>query len=121
MAAAVVTAALVGGHTPAGGPAVAAIVAIAAIVAMPAAAALSIYLGRPDRDLAIVMLHPGVSYALQAAPVVMTALAFVPIIAATAVEPPATPASVAFAVAWPGLAVAGGVLAFLRTRVWQAR
>ena len=121
VAAAAVTAALVGGHTPAGGPAVAAIVAIAAIVAMPAAAALSIYLGRPDRDLAIVMLHPGVSYALQAAPVVMTALAFVPIIAATAVEPPATPASVAFAVAWPGLAVAGGVLAFLRTRVWQAR
>jgi hypothetical protein len=28
---------------------------------------------------------------------------------------------VAFTVAWPAIAVAGGVLAFLRTRVWQAR
>ncbi len=121
VAAAVVTASIVGGHTPAGGPAVTAIVAVAALAAMPAAAALSIYLGRPDRDLAIVMLHPGVSYALQAAPVVMTALAFAPIIAATAVEPPASPAGVAFTVAWPAIAVAGGVLAFLRTRVWQAR
>jgi hypothetical protein len=121
VAAAVVTTAVVGGHTPAGGVAVTVIVVLAALAAMPAAAALSIYLGRPDRDLAVVMLHPGVSYALQAAPVVMTALAFVPIIAATAVEPPASPAGVAFAVAWPGIAVAGGVLAFLRTRVWQAR
>jgi hypothetical protein len=94
---------------------------VAAIAAMPAAAALSMYLGRPDRDLAVVMLHPGVSYALQAAPVVMTALAFVPIVAATTVEPPASPAGVAFAVAWPGIVVAGGVVAFLRSRVWQAR
>jgi hypothetical protein len=100
---------------------VTAIVVVAAIAAMPAAAALSMYLGRPDRDLAVVMLHPGVSYALQAAPLLMTALAFVPIVAATAVKPPATPAGVAFAVAWPAIAVAGGVLAFLRTRVWQAR
>jgi hypothetical protein len=79
------------------------------------------YLGRPDRDLAIVMLHPGVSYALQAAPVVLTALAFLPIVAATAAEPPSTPAGLAFVVAWPGVAIAMGVLAFLRTRVWQAR
>jgi hypothetical protein len=119
--AAVVTSAFVGGHTPDGGPAVTVIVAVAAIAAMPAAAALSMYLGRPDRDLAVVMLHPGVSYALQAAPVVMTALAFVPIVAATTVEPPASPAGVAFAVAWPGIVVAGGVVAFLRSRVWQAR
>ena len=121
LAAAVVTAALAGGHSPAGGPVVAAIVAIAALAAMPAAAALSMYLGRPDRDLAVVMLHPGLSYALQAAPLVMTALAFVPIVAATAAEPPSTPAGLAFVVAWPGVAIAGGVLAFLRTRVWQAR
>jgi hypothetical protein len=97
------------------------IVAVAALATLPAAAALSMYIGRPDRDLTIVMLHPGVSYGLQAAPLVVTALAFVPIVAATAVEPPATPASVAFAVAWPGVAVAIGVIAFLRTRVWQAR
>jgi hypothetical protein len=120
-AAAIVTAASVGGHSPSGGAAVTVIVALAAIAAMPAAAALSMYLGRPDRDLAVVMLHPGVSYALQAAPVVMTALAFLPIVVARVVEPPATPAGVAFAVAWPGVAVAGGVLAFLRSRVWQAR
>jgi len=51
----------------------------------------------------------------------MTALAFVPIVAATAAEPPSTPAGLAFVVAWPGVAIAAGVLAFLRTRVWQAR
>lgn len=121
VAAAIVTTAFVAGHSPTGGPAVTAVVVVAALAAMPAAAALSMYLGRPDRDLAVVMLHPGVSYALQAAPLVMTALAFVPIVAATAVEPPADPAGVAFAVAWPAITIAAGVLAFLRTRVWQAR
>ena len=78
---------------------------------MPAAAALSMYVGRPSRDLGIVMLHPGISYALQAAPLVLTALAFVPIVAATAVGPPITPANVAFTVAWPVVAVAVGVIA----------
>jgi hypothetical protein len=121
IAAASVTSVLIGGHSPTGGAAVTLIVAVAALAAMPAAAALSMYVGRPDRDLGVVMLHPGIGYALQAAPLVMTALAFVPIVAATAVEPPATPAGVAFALAWPGVAVAGGVVAFLRTRVWQAR
>jgi hypothetical protein len=120
-AAAVVTSASVGGHTPDGGPAVTRVVAAAALVTMPAAAALSMYVGRPDRDLGVVMLHPGIGYALQAAPLVITALAFVPIVAATAVEPPAAPAGVAFAVAWPGVGVAAGVVAYLRTRVWQAR
>ena len=88
---------------------------------MPAAAALSMYLGRPDRDLAVVMLHPGLSYALQAAPLVMTALAFVPIVAATAVEPPVDAGRRGVRRRVAGVAVAGGVLAFLRTRVWQAR
>jgi hypothetical protein len=119
--AAVVTGALVGGDHPADAPAVTAIVAVAALVVMPAAAALSIYLGRPDRDLAVVMLNPGISYALQAAPVVMTALAFLPILAAPAVHPPASPAGTAFAAALPAVGVAAGVLAFLRTRVWQTR
>jgi hypothetical protein len=121
LGAAAVTAALVGGHSPTGGPAVAAIVAVAAVATMPAAAALSMYLGRPDRDLSVVMLQPGVSYGLQAAPLIITALAFVPIVVATLVKPPAMPVNVAFAVAWPAVAAAGGVLAFLRSREWQAR
>jgi hypothetical protein len=119
--AAAATSALLGGHTPAGGPAVTLIVAIAAVVTMPAAAALSMYVGRPDRDLGIVMRYPGLGYALQAAPLVLTALAFAPIAVATAVDPPLSPTRVAFTVAWPAIVVAVGVVAFLRTRVWQTR
>ena len=83
---------------------------------MPTAAAISIYLGRPDRDLAVAMLHPGVVAAQQVAPLIIVALAFIPLIVAREVDPPTDPIRAAFAAAAPALVVAFGIATFLRSR-----
>ncbi len=97
-------------------PVVAIAVLVALVVAVPAAAGISIYLGRPDRDLAVAMLHPGVVAAQQVAPLIIVALAFIPLIVAREVDPPTDPVSAAFAAATPALVVAFGIATFLRSR-----
>jgi len=119
--AAAVTAALAGGHAPAGGPWVAVIVAVAAVVAAPAAAALALYVGRPGRDMRLLISHPGVNVALQVAPLVVVGLAFVPIVAAVAAPAHSATVSLAFTAAWPAVFVAAGIVAVLRTRPWTTR
>jgi hypothetical protein len=119
--AAAVTAALAGGRAPTGGPAVTAIVAVAAVVTMPAAAALALYLGRPGRDMGMLIQHPGINVALQVAPLIVVALAFAPIVAAVAAPAHSQPVGLAFTAAWPAVIVAGGIIAALRTRPWITR
>ncbi|MEP6623134.1 MAG: hypothetical protein ABJC79_01715 [Acidimicrobiia bacterium] len=97
-------------------PVVALAVVIALVVAVPAAAGISIYLGRPDRDLAVAMLHPGLVAAQQVAPLIIVALAFIPLIVAREVDPPTQPIQSAFAAAMPTFIVAFGIATFLRSR-----
>ena len=91
-------------------------VVIALMATVPTAAAISIYLGRPDRDLAVAMLHPGFVAAQQVAPLIVVALAFVPLVVAREVDPPTDPIRAAFAALAPALVVAFGIATFLRSR-----
>lgn len=97
-------------------PIVGAAVVLALAATAPAAGALSVYLSRPDRDLAVAMLNPRLVTAQQVAPLVVVALAFVPLIVAREVDPPANPISAALAAGAPALVVAFGIATFLRNR-----
>ena len=112
---------LVAAIVPAGAhqnvPVLAGIAVVLAVTALaPTAAALSVYLGRPDRDVSIVLVHPGVVAAQQFGPIVLVALAFVPLLVARETRPPADPAGAALTIAVPAVAVALGIRAFLRSR-----
>ncbi len=78
---------LVAAAIPAGAhqdvPVLAGVAVVVAVTALaPTAAALSVYLGRPDRDVSIVLVHPGVVAAQQFGPIVLVALAYVPLLVA---------------------------------------
>ena len=91
-------------------------VAGALTMVAPTAAAVSVYLGRPDRDLSLAVLNPGVAVAQQVAPVIVVALAFLPFLVAELVHAPTDPVRAAFAAAAPAVAIAFGIRAFLRSR-----
>ena len=97
-------------------PIVGAAVVLALAATAPTAGALSVYLSRPDRDLAVAMLNPRLVTAQQFAPLIVVALAFVPLIVAREVAPPANPVSAGLAAAAPALVVAFGIASFLRNR-----
>ncbi len=112
---------LVAAAIPAGAhedvPVLAGMAVVVAVTALaPTAAALSVYLGRPDRDVSIVLVHPGVVAAQQFGPIVLVALAYVPLLVARETRPPADPAGAALTIAVPAVAVALGIRAFLRSR-----
>jgi len=91
-------------------------VAVALTVIAPTAASLSVYLGRPDRDLSMAIVHPGFVAAQQFGPVVLVALAFIPLLVAREVHPPTDPAGAALSAAVPALAAALAIRAFLAAR-----
>ncbi len=98
-------------------PMVAGLAVVAAVTALgPTAAGLSVYLGRPDRDLGMAIVHPGMVAASQLGPVVLVAIGFVPLLVAREVRPPADPASAAITALLPGMAVALGIRMFLASR-----
>ncbi len=97
-------------------PLVGVAVLLALAAAMPTAGALSVYLGRPDRDLAVVMLNPSLGAAQQIAPLLVVALAFLPLVIAREVDPPTDPVRAAFAAMAPAFVVAFGIGSFLRSR-----
>lgn len=107
-------------HVHAVAPVVGLAVIVALVAVAPAAAALSVYLGRPDRDMSVAMLHPGVVAAQQAGPLVLVALAFLPLIVAREVDPPTDPIRAGFAAAAPALMIAFGIVTFLRGRAAEA-
>lgn len=97
-------------------PVVGVAVVLALVAAMPTAGALSVYLSRPDRDLAVAMLNPRLVTAQQFAPLVVVALAFLPLIVAREVEAPTDPVRAGVAAVAPALVVAFGIASFLRSR-----
>ncbi len=91
-------------------------VALTATVTAPTAAALSAYLGRPDRDFSVALTHPGFVVAQQVGPIVIVALAFIPLIVAREVHAPTDPVGSAVAATTPALIIAYGIGLFLRGR-----
>ncbi len=116
-AAGMLTAALIpAGHAPS----VPASVAMAAVVSVtllgPTAAALSVHLGRPERDLTMLIVHPGVVAAQQFGPVVVLAIAFVPLLIASAEGRRGDPTGIAILVTGAAVAVALAMRSFLGSR-----
>lgn len=97
-------------------PVVGAIVVVAVAIAGPAAAALSAYLGRPDRNLATGLMHPGLVVAQQVAPLIIVATAFLPLLVARETSPPSDPIANAVTAATPALVIAFGIITFLRSQ-----
>lgn len=91
-------------------------VALAVTITAPTAAAFSAYLGRPDRDFSVALMHPGVVVAQQVGPLVIVALAFIPLIVAREVQAPTDPVGSAVAATAPALVIAYGIGLFLRGR-----
>lgn len=97
-------------------PIVGAIVVVSLAVAGPAAAALGAYLGRPDRNMATGLVHPGLLMAQQVAPLVIVVLAFLPLLVARETGPPSDPVGNAITAATPALVIAFGIITFLRSQ-----
>ncbi len=103
-----------------GGPSVPAVVALAVVVSVtvlgPTSAALSVHLGRPERDLTMLVVHPGVVAAQQFAPVVLLAVAFAPLLVAHEAGRKADPVGIAVVFAGVAFAIALGIRTFLGSR-----
>ncbi|MGZ4795392.1 MAG: hypothetical protein ACXVLO_04130 [Acidimicrobiia bacterium] len=112
---------LVAALVPAGAheniPVAAGLAVVVAVTALgPTAAALSVYLGRPDRDLMMLVVHPGIVAAQQFGPIVLLAIGFLPLLVARETRPADGPAVAAAMVGAFAVVVALGMRAFLRSR-----
>ena len=95
-------------------------VGLAVVVAVtllgPTTAGLSVYLGRPERDLSMLIVHPGVVAAQQFGPIVVLAIGFLPLLIAIESGPTDDPAGTAVIVTAVAVAVALGMRSFLGSR-----
>jgi hypothetical protein len=95
-------------------------VGLAVVVAVtllgPTTAGLSVYLGRPERDLSMLIVHPGVVAAQQFGPIVVLAIGFLPLLIAIESGPTDDPAGNAVIVTAVAVAVALGMRSFLGSR-----
>jgi hypothetical protein len=102
-------------------PAVAGLAVVVAVTALgPTAAALSVYLGRPERDLGMLIVHPGVGAAQQFGPIVILAIGFLPLLVARETKPADGPAGAAVLVTAFAVVIALGMRTFLGSRRSEA-
>ncbi len=99
-----------------GGALVVVVVVMAVAATGSTGVALSAYLGRPGRDLGMLILHPGIVASQQFAPLVLVAIAFAPLVVALEVRPLPNPTGAALTAALPALVIAYGIFSFLRSR-----